>query len=129
MTEMSLDDKRSYLELYALQQARINRYSMLAAKNADKMEKYKQKMTTAMSIRDIIEDDIDKMEDKKESEVLAQKYLCGRSLEETAEMLNYSRRHIERLHLSGLEHLRPSMRKETGGKDEYGKNNITLRPQ
>ena len=126
MTQMSVDEKRKYLELYALQQARINRYSMLSAKNADKMEKYKLKMSTAMSIRDIIEDDIDKMEDKKESEVLAQKYLYGKSLEETAHMLNYSRRQVERLHLSGLEHLRPSM-EEKGGERENGKNNITLR--
>lgn len=131
MTEMSVEEKREYLELYALQQARINRYSMLSARNADKMEKYKTQISSAMSLRDIIEDDIDKMQDKRESEILAQKYLCGKSLEETAYMLNYSRRQVERLHLSGLENLRPSIEKVKGmgEKREYGKNNITLRPQ
>lgn len=131
MTEMSVEEKRKYLELYALQQARINRYCMLSARNADKKDKYKLKMCSAMSIRDIIEEDIDKIADKTESEVLAQKYLCGKTLEETAYMLNYSRRHVERLHISGLEHLRPSIEKikGKGGERNNGANHITLRPQ
>lgn len=131
MTEMSVEEKKEYLSLYALQQAQINRYCTLSARNADKKDKYKLKMTHAMFIRDIIEDDIDRVEDKKESEVLAQKYLCGKTLEETADMLNYSRRQVERIHLSGLEHLRPSIEKvrKTGGERDYGKDNTALRPQ
>lgn len=128
MTQMTVEEKREYLELYALQLARINRYSTLSARNADKMEKYKVKINSAISLRDIIEDDIDRIEDKKESEVLAQKYLCGKTLEETAYMLNYSKRQIERIHLNALEHLRPSMEKAIGigGKDN-GQNDTALR--
>lgn len=128
MTEMSVEEKRKYLELYALQQAKIDRYSKLSARNADKKAKYKREMTKAMSVRDIIEKDIESLADTLESEVLAQKYLCGKSLEETAELLNYSRRQVERIHLSGLANLRPGIKNGKGEKKKNGKNNTALRP-
>ncbi len=108
MTDMSVDEKRIYLEQYPLTLAIINRCYLLSAKNADKSEKYKRKMTEAALLRDFIENDIEKITDKVESEVLAQKYLCGKTLEETAVILNYSKRQVERIHLNALEHLTPS---------------------
>lgn len=131
MTELSVEEKRKYLELYALQQAKIDRYSALTVRNSDKKRKYRLELAQARAVRDIIEEDIEKIEDKKECEVLAQKYLCGKSFGETAELLNYSRRQIERIHLSGLEHLRPRIEKvdEIGGNIKNGKNCTSLRPQ
>lgn len=114
MINTGYEEKREYLELYALQQARITRYLALSAKNADKKDKYKDKLMRAMWVRDVIEEDIESLADKTESEVLAQKYLCGKSLEETAVLLNYSRRQVERIHLNGLENLRPTIKKEKG---------------
>lgn len=108
MREMSVDEKRIYLEQYPLALAVINRCYLLSAKNADKSENYKRKMNEAVLLRDFIENDIDKISDKVESEVLAQKYLCGKTLEETAVLLNYSKRQVERIHLNALEHLAPS---------------------
>lgn len=109
MTEMSVDEKRAYLEMYPLALARINRCYLLSARNADKSEKYKKEMHEAVTLRDFIENDIDRVTDRVESEVLAQKYLCGKTLEETAVMLNYSKRQIERIHLNALEHLAPTI--------------------
>lgn len=108
MTDMSVDEKRLYLEQYPLAVAVINRCYLLSAKNADKSEKYKNEMNEAILLRDFIEHDIEKITDKVESEVLAQKYLCAKTLEETAVMLNYSKRQIERIHLNALEHLTPT---------------------
>ncbi len=109
MTNMSVDEKRLYLEQYPLTLAIINRCYFLSAKNADKSEKYKREMNEAVVLRDFIENDIGKITDKVESEVLAQKYLCGKTLEETAALLNYSKRQMERIHLNALEHLAPSI--------------------
>lgn len=108
MREWSVDDKRVYLEQYPLALAKISRCYLLSAKNADKSEKYKREMSEAILLRDFIEDDIGKIADQVESEVLAQKYLCGKTLEETAVLLNYSKRQVERIHVSALEHLMPS---------------------
>lgn len=119
MTELTFDEKREYLELYALQIARINRLYLLSVKNADKSKQYEAEVSSAKSLRDVIENDINNLKDKFESEVLAQKYLCGKSLEETAEMLNYSKRQIERIHLTAIEHLKPTQYNE-----EKSENNV-----
>lgn len=106
---MSMEEKKIYLEQYSLALAKINRCSLLSSKNVDKSDKYKKQMNEAQVLRDFIENDIDNITDKIESEVLAQKYLCGKTLEETAVILNYSKRQVERIHLNALEHLSPSI--------------------
>ena len=121
--EMDLEKRKEYLSLYPLQQARIRRYDILTLRNRDKKKKYIAKTNEARLIRDCIENDIEKIKDKTESEVLAQKYLCGLSLEETAEALNYSKRQVERIHLKALDSLKPTM------EDKNGTGNFTLRPQ
>ena len=68
----------------------------------DKSEKYKREISEAILLRDFIENDIGNITDKIESEVLAQKYLCGKTLEEIGYIINYSKRHTERLHLKAL---------------------------
>lgn len=123
MREMTTEEKREYLEAYPLQQARIKRYDILTLRNQDKRTSYKQRIDEARRIRDLIENDIENIVDKRECEVLAQKYLCGKTLEETAELLNYSKRQIERIHMKALEHLRPTLEER-----ENGKGNFTLRP-
>ena len=119
--DMDIEKKKEYLNLYLLQQARIRRYDILTLRNRDKKKKYKSAAEEARQIRDCIESDIEKIVDKTESEVLAQKYLCGLSLEETAEVLNYSKRQVERIHLKALSSLLPTM------EDKNGTGNFTLR--
>ncbi|MBE6729144.1 MAG: hypothetical protein E7568_02785 [Ruminococcaceae bacterium] len=119
----NIEQKKEYLQMYPLLQARIRRYDILTLRNRDKKNKYREMSRQAQTMRDCIEKDIETVRDKRESEVLAQKYLCGLSLEETAEILNYSKRQVERIHIKALENLSPSM------EDKDGTGNFTLRPQ
>ena len=122
MNEMTVEQKKEYLSQYLLQQARIRRYDILTLRNRDKKKTYIKRTEQAKRLRDTIEKDIENVTDKTESEILAQKYLCGLSLEETASMLNYSKRQVERLHNKALENLHPTT------EDLNGKDNFTLRP-
>lgn len=101
---ISIEEKREILGRYRLQQAKINRLKEQGKINTDRKSKYEKEILKAKSIRDAIENSIENISDETESEILAQKYLCGRSLEETAELLNYSKRQVERLHIKALEH-------------------------
>lgn len=118
---MNLEQKRDYLSRYRLQQAKISRLHEQSKINTDRKGRYEREILNAIRIRNAIEEGIERLNDETESEVLAQKYLCGRSLEETAEMLNYSKRQIERLHIKALEHFVI----EEG--NEYGTGNTSLR--
>ena len=101
---MDIEQKREFLERYLLQQAKINRLYEQSRKNSDKKEYYQKQINSAITLRDQIENAICKLRDERESEILAQKYLCGKTLEETAGLLNYSKRQTERLHIKALEH-------------------------
>ncbi len=100
---MTIDEKRTYLNLYRLQQVKIERIRELMFKNPDRREKYKATLHRAERLRDKIEDEIDAVDGALLTEILSQKYLCGKSLEQTAERLNYSKRQVERLHITALE--------------------------
>ena len=101
---VSIEAKRDFLNRYKLQQAKIKRLNEQSKLNIDRKSFYESEILKAKRIRDAIEDGIERIGDETETEILAQKYLCGKSLEETAEILNYSKRQIERLHLKALEH-------------------------
>ena len=103
--ELSLEEKRDFLNRYRLQQAKIKRLNEQSVINVDRKSVYEKEIIKAKRIRNAIEEGIEGLESETETEILAQKYLCGKSLEETAEILNYSKRQIERLHLKALEHI------------------------
>ena len=50
-----------------------------------------------------IEQKISNVDDELLCEILYQKYILGKTLEDIAVILNYSKRHIERLHIKALE--------------------------
>lgn len=102
---MNLDEKRDYLDRYILQQAKIKRLYEQSKINTDKKEIYELQICRAKQLRDDIENAISLLKDERESEILAHKYMCGRSLEETAGILNYSKRQVERIHINALEHI------------------------
>ena len=54
-------------------------------------------------LRNNIEKAIKNLPDNLLSEILYRKYILGKTLEEISFTLNYSKRHIERLHLKALE--------------------------
>ena len=100
---MRIEKKKEYLKKYILQEAIINRNINLCKLNPEKIDFYKDKINEAEALRITIEEKISKIENPVLSELLIQKYIFGKTLEEIALILNYSKRHIERLHIKALE--------------------------
>ncbi len=103
---MSETQKKQYLDLYMLQQVKIDRLRELMMKNPSGRARYADKIRSCEQLRDKIESEIESVDGAILSEILGQKYLCGKSLEETADRLNYSKRQIERLHNKAIEKFR-----------------------
>lgn len=99
---MTLTEKKEYLSLYKLHQAKIRRLSELIADYPDDSQKFKTQLLNAQISRDKIEKEIEMLNNPILSEVLAQKYQCGKTLEEIAFCMNYSTRQIERMHIKAL---------------------------
>lgn len=95
--------KKEYLELYLIQQAKIERLCDLMRINPKTVRRYRKKIRDAERLRRRIEDTIDAVDGGILSEVLSQRFLCGKSLEQIALTLNYSKRHIERLFIRAME--------------------------
>lgn len=100
---MSVNEKKEFLDLYMLQQIKINRLNYLIQENPTRKEHYISQIEAAHRLRDKIELAIENIDGGILSEVLCQKYLCGKSLEETALTLNFSKRHTERLFNKAIE--------------------------
>lgn len=98
-----MDYKKQYLELYLIQQAKIERLRDQMRINPKTVRRYRKKIRAAEKLRRRIEDSIDAVDGGILSEVLSQKFLCGKSLEQIALTLNYSKRHIERLFIRAME--------------------------
>jgi len=96
-------NKKKYLNSYLLQQAKISRLKEMISINPKMKQEYKRQIATAECLREDIENKISKVEDEILSEILFQKYICGKTLEEISIIINYSKRHTERLHITALE--------------------------
>lgn len=97
------EKKKKYLRLYLLQEARINRLQEMCQINPKNRGIYKSEIAEAKTLRIEIENKIRLVEDPLLCELLHQKYIFGKTLEEISLILNYSKRHIERLHIKALE--------------------------
>ena len=104
---MTRQAKKRYLESYRLQQAKIKRFNDLMIELPDKRDIYRVCIEKAEQFRKTIENQIEKVDGSLLSEILFQKYLCGKTLEEISYLLNYSNRQIERLHIKALENFSP----------------------
>ena len=98
-----MDYKKEILELYLIQQAKIDRLRDQMKINPKTVRRYRRKIRDAERLRRRIEDAIDNIDGGILSEVLSQRFLCGKSLEQIALTLNYSKRHIERLYIRAME--------------------------
>ena len=72
-------------------------------KNPENKDYYNQKILKAKALRKDIELKISKVGDETLCELLFQKYVFGKTLEEISYIINYSKRHTERLHIKALE--------------------------
>ena len=97
------EEKVRFLKQYLLQQAIITRLNALAALRPEKQDFFNKKIKNAQALRERIENSIESLPDDILKELLYQKYIFGHTLEEIALILNYSKRHIERLHIKALE--------------------------
>ena len=101
-----IETKKLYLKQYLFIKARITRFEMLEHIEPEMKELYEKQILKAESLRSEIEEKINDMDDGLLAEILFQKYILGTTLENIAVILNYSKRHIERLHIKALENFK-----------------------
>ena len=95
--------KKKYLSSYLLQQSKINRLKQMIVLNPDLEKDYKDQIAKSIALRNDIEKKISLVDGGILSEILFQKYILGRTLEEISLIINYSKRHTERMHITALE--------------------------
>lgn len=96
-------EKKEYLSTYLLQETRISRLKTMCQINPQLRPRYEEELNKALGLRQEIEAKILAVDGGILSEVLFQKYVFGKTLEDISYTLNYSARHIERLHIKALD--------------------------
>ena len=96
-------EKKKYLSSYLLQETKINRIRNMSVVNPELKAKYDEELKEVLDLRLKIEKQIAKVDGGILSELLCQKYIFGKTLEDISLVLNYSTRHIERLHIKALD--------------------------
>lgn len=97
-----MQKKKQYLKKYIIQEKRIKRLEEMIILNPKKQAVYTDEIAACEALKREIEEKISKVDNDLLREVLFLKYTCGKSLTQVAEMISYSRRHTERLHVSAL---------------------------
>ncbi len=96
-------EKKEYLSSYLLQETKINRIRNMANVNPELKVHYDNALKEALELRLKIEKQISEVDGGVLSELLYQKYIFGKTLEDISLILNYSTRHIERMHIKALD--------------------------
>ena len=95
--------KKDYLKQYLIQGAIIRDAQEMLNINKVNSELYRETITNAEELRINIENSINSVGDCLLREILIEKYILGKTLEQIAFNLNYSVRQIERLHKKAIE--------------------------
>lgn len=96
-------EKKEYLSSYLLQETKINRIRNMTNVNPELKVHYDNALKEALELRLKIEKQISEVDGGILSELLYQKYIFGKTLEDISLILNYSTRHIERMHIKALD--------------------------
>lgn len=96
-------EKKKYLNQYLLQEAKISRLKAMSKITPELKSDYEAQINESLELRREIERKINQVDGDILSELLFQKYIFGKTLEDIACILNYSLRHIERLHIKALD--------------------------
>ena len=72
---MNIEQKRTYLKKYRVQQAKIHRMQEMLNENPEKSEFYLESIKKACVLRDKIEEEIEAVDGSLLSEILFQKYI------------------------------------------------------
>lgn len=100
---MISNEKTKYLSGYKVLSAKIERLKYMIAAFPEGKEKYEKQIAECNAKRDKMECEIDNIDGGILSEVVAEKYICGKSLEQIANTVGYCKRQIERLHIKAME--------------------------
>lgn len=100
---MEIDEGREYLGSYKILGTKIARLKEMLGMNPENSAKYKKEITECRVKRDKIESEIDAVDGGILSEILALRYICGKTLEEIALTVGYCKRQTERLHIKALD--------------------------
>ncbi len=98
-----MQEKKDYLKQYLIQSAIMRDYNEILHLNDRNRKQYLEKIEKANTLREHIENSINNVEDTLLRELLIEKYILGKTLEQIAFNLNYSVRQIERLHKKAIE--------------------------
>ena len=98
-----MTEKKKYLKQYLLQENKIKRLTEMKDKKPEDADKWENAINNCKALRKEIEDKISKIDDAVLSELLYEKYILGKTLEDISFDLNYSVRQIDRLHIKALE--------------------------
>lgn len=102
-----MNTKKEYLKSYRLQENVIRTLKRIAKENPTEAEICRKKISDCENRRLKIAEKIEQMTDYRLKVVLYEKYINGHTLEEVAQILNYSKRHTERLHIAALKEFEP----------------------
>ncbi len=100
---MLCNETKEYLLGYRLSLAKIGRLREMMNLRPDEIGSIRVELLQTREECNRIEREIDAVRPAVLSELLAQKYLCGRSLEEISDTMGYSKRQLERLHKKAIE--------------------------
>ncbi|MBR4910161.1 MAG: hypothetical protein IKZ47_02410 [Clostridia bacterium] len=99
---MDIDFVREYLKKYRFLITRISRLKSMVKLCPEKKREYLSEAKRCAGERDEIEAVINSADGGLLSEILALKYMCGRTIDDISAEICYSRRQTERLHIKAL---------------------------
>lgn len=100
-----MKEKKDYLNSYRLQESVIRMLKRLCVENPSQRKQLLNQIKECEALRTQIAEKIQQIKDVRYKVLLYEKYINGRTLEEIAVILNYSKRHAERLHIAALKNI------------------------
>lgn len=96
-------EKKKALSMYLLQETKISRLKTMSLLHPESAERYQTEIEQAQEFRRITEIAIEQVDGGVLSELLYQKYIFGKTLDDISCILNYSPRQVERMHVKALD--------------------------
>lgn len=99
---MDINENREKLKRYRVLISKISRLKSMINLCPENKKKYSGEIKQCISERNNIENAIERVDGGILTEILSLKYMCGKTLEEIALDICYSKRQTERLHIKAL---------------------------
>ena len=99
---MDIDKNRETLKKYRILISKISRLKNMILMCPENEKQYSGEIKECIAERNSIENAINKVDGGILTEILSLKYMCGKTLEDIALDICYSKRQTERLHLKAL---------------------------